>query len=99
MDPKPGRHYRGRDEIAAGDTVFDTAATASAGLLLPAMEMTRKREEHIVYGGDFGAPCSTEETMDQNVKRLLAFEGLTEEEKEAIGHRLEELLPAAAQRI
>lgn len=86
-----------RSQLAA--LFVNTAATASANLLLPAMEMTGKRGEHIVYGSDCGVPCSTEETMDENVKRLLAFEGLTGEEKEVIGHRLEELFPAAAERI
>jgi predicted TIM-barrel fold metal-dependent hydrolase len=86
-----------RSQLAA--LFVDTAATASASLLLPAMEMTGKRGEHIVYGSDCGVPCSTEEAMDENVKRLLDFEGLTGEEKEAIGHRLEELFPAAAERI
>ena len=44
-------------------------------------------------------PCSNERTLNANVKRSLAFEGLTVEEKEAIGHRLEKMFPKAAERI
>jgi 6-methylsalicylate decarboxylase len=78
---------------------LDTAATAVPSLLLPALEMTGRRGERLVYGSDSGVPCTCERTLNANVKSLLAFEGLTEEEKEAIGHRLEKLFPAATERV
>jgi predicted TIM-barrel fold metal-dependent hydrolase len=78
---------------------LDTAATATSSMLMPALEMTERRGEHIVYGSDCGVPCSNERTLNANVERLLAFEGLAVEEKEAIGHRLEKMFPKAAERI
>jgi hypothetical protein len=82
-----------------GRFYVDTAAAASASMLLPVLEMTGKRGERIIYGSDCGVPCSCERTLDANVKSLMAFEGLTAEEKEAIGHRLKELFPSAAVRV
>jgi 6-methylsalicylate decarboxylase len=78
---------------------LDTAATAVPSMLLPALEMTGRRGERIVYGSDCGVPCSCQRTLDANVKSLMAFSELTGEEKEAIGHRLEKLFPAAAERV
>jgi predicted TIM-barrel fold metal-dependent hydrolase len=78
---------------------LDTTATATSSMLLPALEMTGGRGEHIVYGSDCGVPCSNERTLNANVERLLAFEGLTAEEKEAIGHGLKTMFPKAAERI
>lgn len=78
---------------------LDTAATATSSMLMTTLEMTGRRGEHIIYGSDRGVSCSNERTLNANVKRLLAFEGLTVEEKEAIGHRLEKMFPKAAERI
>jgi hypothetical protein len=62
---------------------LDTAATVASSMLMPALGMTGKRGEHIVYGSDCGVPCSNERILNANVESLLAFEGLTVEEKEA----------------
>jgi predicted TIM-barrel fold metal-dependent hydrolase len=78
---------------------LDTAATAVPSLLWPALEMIGRRGGRLVYGSDSGVPCTCERTLNANVKSLLAFEGLTEEEKETIGHRLEKLFPGAAERV
>lgn len=82
-----------------GRLYVDTAATGVASMLLPVLEMTGKKGKRIVYGSDCGVPCSCERTLDANVKSLMAFEGLTAEEKEAIGHRLEVMFPAVAERM
>jgi hypothetical protein len=37
--------------------------------------------------------------LNANVERLLAFEGLTVEQKKAIGHKWEELFSKAAERL
>ena len=66
--------------------------------------MTGNRGERAVYGSNCGVPCGCEGTLDAihaNVNDLLAFEGLTreeKEEKEATGHHLEELFSSAAER-
>ena len=62
---------------------LDTAATAMSSMLMPALGMTGERGEDIVYGSDCGVPCSNERILNANVESLLAFEGLTVEEKEA----------------
>jgi hypothetical protein len=33
---------------------------------------------HLVYGSDCGVPCTSEATMDRNLKALLNFDGLTD---------------------
>lgn len=76
----------GREEMRErlGRPYVGTAGAAVPSLLLPALEMTGNRGERVVYGSDRGVPCSCEGTLDAihaNVNNLLAFEGLTREEK------------------
>ena len=72
-----------------GRLYLDTAATATSSMLMPALEKTGGRGEHVVYGSDCGVPCSNERTLNANVEKLLAFAVSKMEEKEAIGHRVE----------
>lgn len=74
----------------------DTAAVGVAAML-PALRLVGKK--HVVYGADCGVPCSTEATMEENRKNILAYEGLTEEEKDAIGHNVKVLFPEAVKRM
>jgi 6-methylsalicylate decarboxylase len=74
----------------------DTAA-AGVAALLPALRLVGK--ERVVYGADCGVPCSTEQTMEENRLNILGFEGLTREEREAIGHNVKVLFPAAVKRM
>ena len=75
---------------------LDTAAVGVAALL-PALRLVGK--EHVVYGADCGVPCSTEATMEENRKNILGYEGLKEEEKDAIGHNVKVLFPEAVKRM
>lgn len=74
----------------------DTAATATEHLLNPAISVVGK--EHICYGSDSGVPCSTDQTIDQNLRNLLSFKSMTDDEKDAVGKRAFELFPEAAKR-
>jgi len=74
----------------------DTAAAASIHTLAPAIEVVGP--EHIAYGSDHGVQCSTSETIQRNRERLLGYEGMRVEEREAIGRRGWELFPRARRR-
>jgi predicted TIM-barrel fold metal-dependent hydrolase len=73
----------------------DTAAVGVAAML-PALRLVGKKR--VVYGADCGVPCSTEATMEENRLNILSYEGLTEEEKDAIGHNVKGLFPEAVKR-
>jgi 6-methylsalicylate decarboxylase len=75
---------------------LDTAATCPTSLSA-ALAMTTPAQ--LVYGSDCGVPCTTETTMDRNLKALLSFGGLTADEKNAIGTNALKLFPAAAARL
>ncbi|WP_067461175.1 amidohydrolase family protein [Actinomadura macra] len=75
----------------------DTAATAFAHSLLPAM--TTVGVDHIVYGSDWGAPCTTESSAELNRTSLVSCGALSPEEAGEVRGRALELFPRAAQRI
>lgn len=75
---------------------LDTAATMPTGLGAALLMTT---PDKIVYGSDCGVPCTTDATMDANIEALLAYEGLTPEQVQAIGRNALTLFPAAAARI
>ena len=75
---------------------LDTAATAPTGMA-PALYMVPA--DHLVYGADCGVPCSTESTMEANKKAVLDFDGLSENQRLAIGRNVLALFPAAAARL
>ena len=75
---------------------LDTAATMPTGLGAALLMTTPDR---IVYGSDCGVPCTTDATMEANIEALLAFDGLTAEQIQAIGRNALNLFPQAAARI
>jgi predicted TIM-barrel fold metal-dependent hydrolase len=75
---------------------LDTAGICPNGLA-PALMMTTP--DRLVYGSDCGVPCSTDQTMAANLKALLEYPGLTQEQLQEIGHRALDLFPAAAKRL
>jgi predicted TIM-barrel fold metal-dependent hydrolase len=75
---------------------LDTAATMPTGLGAALLMTT---PDKIVYGSDCGVPCTTDATMDTNIEALLAFEGLSAAEIQAIGQNALNLFPKAAARI
>jgi 6-methylsalicylate decarboxylase len=76
---------------------LDTAATGSANSLAPALAMTTA--DHLVYGSDCGVLCSSEATMQENLRTLKAFPGLTTAEIEEIGRAALKLFPSIAGRV
>lgn len=56
-------------------------------------------KEHIVYGADCGVPCSTGDTMEENKRNILNYEGMSDEEKTNIGRNLYSLFPRAVKRM
>lgn len=95
--PNPEKLTREQMKEQLASLYLDTAATGRASHLLPGIEMVGK--EHLVYGSDSGVPCSTVETLEENRKDLLAFEGLTASEIQSIGKRCYELFPTAKERL
>jgi 6-methylsalicylate decarboxylase len=75
---------------------LDTAGVCPTGLA-PALTMTTP--DRLVYGSDCGVPCSTDRTMNANLKALLEYPGLTREQVQQIGRRALDLFPAAAKRL
>lgn len=94
--PNPNKITKEEVKQHLSKLYVDTAAVGVAALL-PALRLVGKK--HVVYGADCGVPCSTEATMEENRKNILSFEGLTKEEKDAIGHNVEVLFPEAAKRM
>ncbi len=94
----PNREKITKEEIKEqlGRLYVDTAAVGVSALM-PALKLVGK--ERVVYGADCGVPCSTEATMEENRKNILGYEGLTEEEKDAIGHNVKKLFPEAVKRM
>jgi 6-methylsalicylate decarboxylase len=75
---------------------LDTAGICPTGLA-PALAMTTY--DRLVYGSDCGVPCSTDRTMNANLRALLEYPGLTPQQVQQIGRRALELFPAAARRM
>ena len=76
---------------------LDTAATGSANSLAPALAMTTA--DHLVYGSDCGVLCSSEATMQENLRTLRAFPALTMAEINQIGRAALKLFPSIANRV
>ncbi|MFI0374448.1 amidohydrolase family protein [Actinomadura sp. 1N219] len=72
----------------------DTAATAFTHSLLPAMATVGAG--HIVYGSDWGAPCTTEPSAESNRSSLLQCGALSLEEEGGVRARALDLFPRAA---
>jgi len=61
-----------------------------------ATALHRLSADHLVYGADYGVPCSTEHTMEANKKQVLEFEELTIDQRQTIGGNVLSLFPFAA---
>ncbi|MDF5753074.1 amidohydrolase family protein [Spongiactinospora sp. TRM90649] len=75
----------------------DTAATATAESLLPALATVGP--DHIVYGSDWGAPCTTEASATANLHALTHSTALSPAQSTSILHRAAALFPKATQRL
>ncbi|WP_433260918.1 amidohydrolase family protein [Actinosynnema sp. CS-041913] len=75
----------------------DTAATAFPQSLLPAVATVGA--DHIVYGSDWGAPCTTEASAEANRSSLGHCGALSSREADGVRDRALDLFPGAALRI
>ena len=94
--PNPNKITKQEVKEQLSRLYVDTAAVGPASLG-PALRLVGKG--HVVYGADCGVSCSTEETMEENRKNILAYEALSAEEKGEIGRNVHALFPDAVKRM
>ena len=87
------------DEMRAAFARFyyDTALAGTAHSIDPILDVTTPN--HIVYGADFGAPCTDPELCDFNLDATRGYERLTVAQREALGTNVLALFPKFAERI
>lgn len=95
--PNPEQLTRDEMREQLSRLYLDTAATGTGHTLRPALEMTTW--DHLLYGSDFGVPCSTEETLVANLEALLGFPDLEPGRVQEIGRNALRLFPRAAARM
>jgi predicted TIM-barrel fold metal-dependent hydrolase len=95
--PNPGRLTPQEITDQLARLYLDTAASGTRHPIAAALAMTSA--DHLVYGTDWGAPCTTETTMDNTWRDLRANPLLTDAERDVIWHNALHLLPSAAARL
>jgi len=87
------------DEMRAAFAHFyyDTALAGTAHSLDPILDVTTP--DHIVYGADFGAPCTDPALCDFNLAATRGYERLTPAQREAVGSNVLALFPKFAARM
>lgn len=93
--PNPENITRQEMEAQLSRLYVDTAATAKTGLV-PATKMVGW--EHCVYGADCGVPCSTWDTMDENLRDISRLEVEAGVKEGSVRDATWRLFPAAAER-
>jgi predicted TIM-barrel fold metal-dependent hydrolase len=76
---------------------YDTALAGTAHSIDPILDVTTP--DHVVYGADFGAPCTDPALCDLNLAATRGYERLTPAQREALGTNVLALFPAFATRI
>jgi len=59
---------------------------AEGGISILGVRVAIGGKIHAIYGTDCAVPCSMGTTMEGNPRHILAYDGLTKEDREAIGH-------------
>jgi len=92
-------HGISAEEIRAAFARFyyDTALAGTAHSIDPILDVTTP--EHVVYGADFGAPCTDPALCDLNLAATRGYERLAPAQREAIGTNVLALFPKFAERI
>jgi predicted TIM-barrel fold metal-dependent hydrolase len=67
--PNPEKVFIERVKEQLKKLYLDTAATATSSMLIPALKITGRRGEHVIYGSDCGVPCSNERTTLSQIER------------------------------
>ena len=76
---------------------YDTALAGTAHSIDPILDVTTPN--HVVYGADFGAPCTDPDLCDLNLAATRGYERLTPAQREARGTNVLALFPKFAERI
>lgn len=94
--PNPGN--LSRDDIASilRHLWVDTAASASNQQLAAAAATVG--EDHIVYGSDWGVPCTNAQSLTRNIESLQTARALSPNARTGVRDRARELFPTAARR-
>ena len=76
---------------------YDTGLAGTATSLDPVLDITTP--DHIVYGADFGAPCTHLSVCDYHLAATRSYQRLTPAQREAIGTNVLKLYPRFAKRV
>jgi predicted TIM-barrel fold metal-dependent hydrolase len=76
---------------------YDTGLAGTAHSLEPVLAVTTP--DHVLYGTDFGGPCTDTEILDLHREALRSYPRLTPEQREAFGTNVLPLFPKLAARI
>jgi predicted TIM-barrel fold metal-dependent hydrolase len=76
---------------------YDTALASTAHSLDPVLDLTTP--DHLLYGADFGAPCTYISVCDEHLAGLRGYARLSLAEREAAGTNAAKLFPKFARRI
>lgn len=95
--PNPARLTREEIRTQLAGLYLDTAASGTAPPIAAALAMTGPG--HLVYGSDWGAPCTTEATMEDTRRGLVANPLLNDAQRATIWRNALSLLPSAAARV
>ncbi|HKT16743.1 MAG TPA: amidohydrolase family protein [Stellaceae bacterium] len=76
---------------------YDTALAGTAHSLDPILDVTTP--DHVVYGADFGAPCTDPELCDLNLAATRGYEKLAPAQRDALFTNVLALVPRFAERI
>jgi|SRR5579864_2227901 len=84
-----------RDTLAR--LYYDTGLAGTAHSLEPVLAVTTS--DHVLYGADFGGPCTDIEICDLHLEAVRSYPRLTAVQREAIGTNALPLFPKFAERI
>ncbi|HEY1505694.1 MAG TPA: amidohydrolase family protein [Stellaceae bacterium] len=76
---------------------YDTGLAGTVHSLEPVLAVTTP--DHVLYGTDFGAPCTNTEILDLHREALRSYPRLSEAQREALGTNVLPLFPKFAERI
>jgi len=76
---------------------YDTALAGTAHSLDPVLDVTTP--DHVLYGADFGAPCTHIGVCDVHLAAVRGYERLSQSQRDALGTNVLPLFPKFAERI
>jgi len=91
--PNPHNLTAGEINDAVAGLYFDTGLAGTAHSLAPVLAVTTP--DHIVYGSDFGAPCTDDGVISANIATVRNYGQLSQRERDAIGQNAARLVPKA----